>query len=273
MRIPYISPMKAEVMPPDFEPTCHIAEVKYDGHRHLVHVDYDGNVDAWSGNCKNALRKMDAELQDEIRSWRPGIYDGELHLELNETSSDVAKLENRNRLTYTIFDILAIYTPGSLNYFTGLQISFEDRRQQLFHCAPGTYVRTNLQYIKHVNDNQDIQEYCEAIWEQGGEGLIIKDRNGTYEPGKRRKHFLKVKSEKSIEMIIIHYEPPVIDTEFGIVFVQKNDLTTSVKVPNLKLREQFLTTDFTGRSVIIEYQGLTPHAKLRHPRFDRFTDE
>ena len=38
MRIPYIPPMKAEVMPSDFEPTNHIAEVKYDGHRHLVHV-------------------------------------------------------------------------------------------------------------------------------------------------------------------------------------------------------------------------------------------
>ena len=36
--------MKAEVMPSDFEPEDHIAEIKYDGHRHLVHVDNLGDV-------------------------------------------------------------------------------------------------------------------------------------------------------------------------------------------------------------------------------------
>ena len=117
------------------------------------------------------------------------------------------------------------------------------------------------------------KNYCEAIWEQGGEGLIIKDRRAIYEPGKRRKHFLKVKSEKSIEMIIIHYEPPLTDTEFGVIVVQRDTLVTSVKVPNLDLREKFLVNDFTGRNVLIEYQGMTPHEKLRHPRFDRFIDE
>ena len=273
MKINYIPPMKAEVMPTDFFPTNHFAEIKYDGHRHLVHVEPDGTVHAWSGNCKNALRKMDAELLKEMATWRPGIYDGELHLNIDETSSDISKLVNRERLKYTIFDILGIYSPGAYNSFITIPITLYDRRQQLIHCAPDSNSRVLLQEICNVSDNSDIQDFCEEIWGQGGEGLIIKDRDGIYEPGKRRKYFLKVKSEKSMTMTIIHYEPPNTETEFGIVILQDNGLQTSVKVPNLDLRKRFLTEDFTGREVLIEYQGLTPYGKLRHPRFDRFIDE
>ena len=273
MKIQYISPMKAEVMPSDFRPTNHIAEIKYDGHRHLVHVEPDKTVHAWSANCKNALRKMDDELKAEMSTWHPGIYDGELHLELNETSSDVSKLENRARLNYTIFDVLGVYSPDSFNYFTHIPITFADRIQQLLHCIPDKNIRVHYQEHWYISTEREIQDYCEEIWNKGGEGLIIKDCEGIYEPGKRRKYFLKVKSEKSIEMTIIHYEPPTTATEFGIVIIQKDNLHTSVKVPNLELRERFLTEDLTGRDVLIEYQGLTPYGKLRHPRFDRFADE
>ena len=271
IRLNMIEPMKAEVMPPDFEPDNHIAEIKYDGHRHLVHIDNTGEMISWSSNCKIADRKMDDELKEQISNWLPGIYDGELHLGLDGTSSDVSRLDNRDKITYTAFDLLATYDNKQLQNICN--IPFRDRRELLKGCSLDDTPRCKVQGIHLVENSLAIDNFCEEVWNSGGEGIILKDIDAPYEPGKRRKHFLKVKSEKIMVMIIMHYEPPQTETEFGIVVVAADEYQTSVKVPTLELRNRFLSEDFVGREVLIEYQGLTPYGKLRHPRFDRFADE
>ena len=114
----FIKPMLAKPLPKDFDPqhTEVYVEPKFDGHRHLVRVQGGGKVVAWSSRMIDALHKMDLDLIREMANWPRGIYDGELHLGPGESSSDVAKLVNRSKLQYTIFDILELRGKSLLSY-------------------------------------------------------------------------------------------------------------------------------------------------------------
>ena len=270
-----IMPMKADVMPDGFQPTNHIIEQKYDGHRMMIHVSPGNKIYSWSSTGKPSNRKLSDELYvDVVMNMVPGVYDGELHLiKPTMSSSDVAKLDNKNKLCFTAFDVLCYYEDKILINICHLALS--QRKYMLQNMVMGTSRISFAPFIEVINTAQ-IQKFINDMFEQGYEGAIIKDLESRYEPGRRRRSWLKVKQCKHIEMMIYNYEPPEIHTEYGTLYLKSDDgnVLTSVKVPNLKLRDLFLNEGMQyGRKVMIEYQDVTHTGALRHPRFDRFADE
>ena len=293
-----IKPMKAGLAPSGYTPNIPIKDIierKYDGHRIMIHIYHDGlgyMLDSWSTQLKNSNRKLDDELQNLLLdSMLPGLYDGELHVDKpGQTSADVALLANRDKTVFTAFDMLGYYTPDG--YMSITDLTLLARKRFLYENINNRYSevsgsRFNQAPYHFVESKEEVDEFVSSMFDKGYEGAIIKHIFSKYYPGKRTKEWLKIKRCNHITMAITGYVPPNTPTAYGIIQLVNldNKIRTSVKVPNLELREQFLQNHhrFMNRMVIVEYQDLIysqPHPvfgdgkpKLRHPRFDRFEDE
>ena len=266
-----IKPMLADILPDEFDPkeVKSVAEVKYDGHRCLIKIKDNGWVEAWSRNLINCIKKLDISLIKEIREWEPGIYDGELYLGNGYSSSDVSRLENKTKLKYVAFDRLSIYNSFLINF------PWEQRRT-LLESGVKTGFKTGVSDYYNLYDRIELDNLSENFINNNEEGVIVKKIDSFYYPGKRNDAFMKIKAIKVDEFFIINYIPPKKDTEFGRIIISDNHgLFSSVKVPTLELRQRFLRegTEYIGRKCLIEYQEKTVNGKLRHPRFDRFSNE
>ena len=272
-----IKPMKADVLPDNFETKNHIIETKLDGHRIIVEVTGDGDVHSWSSIGRTSNHKMDEGLIDNIRnSLLPGVYDGELHLPgPGTTSSDVALKTNRSKLVFTAFDMLFMYGIEKPNLMNN-SLSF---RKMMLSNSWYLGKKCKLADYRITSGMEHVWDIASNLMEQGYEGVIVKNLDSIYQPGKRSKDWLKIKGCDIVVLKIVGYEPPATETEYGVMLlrgeVSGKEITTSVKVPNLVLREKFekAPNDYIGRRVLIEYQNLTTHGLLRHPRFDRFQEE
>ena len=264
-----IPPMLAGTLPRDFDFTgkSFITEEKLDGHRHLIRVNVDKTVDAWSSNLKDSLHKMDEEMIRNLAEWPPGIYDGELTLGRNYSSSDVSLIKEKPNLKFIAFDILYLLKTSLL------KLSWEDRREYL-ELVTIKLDRCSITPYSPFVDIDTMKKEAESIWNTGGEGLILKDIKGIYEPGKRRNSFMKLKKTMSAVGIITEYIPPTTPTAFGKVKVKINEVVTSVRVPDLELKAFCLNNQeaIIDRELRIDYQNITTNGTFRHPRWDRFED-
>ena len=273
-----IKPMKADLLPDNFVVKNHIIETKLDGHRIIAEVDEQNNVHSWSNLGNTSNHKMDDRLIAAISdTLPPGVYDGELHLpEPGTSSSDVALLSNRSKLVFTVFDILYEYGSCHPNM---MHNSLEFRKNRLDDIWFPAMSRVLIADYRRVKSSDHLWKTARDLMANGYEGAIVKNLDSIYTPGKRSKNWLKIKACETIVLTIVGYEPPVTETEYGVILLQGKvkgkDITTSVKVPNLSMRDHFLKSfsSIKGGRCVIEYQNITTHGLLRHPRFDRFWNE
>jgi hypothetical protein len=75
-----------------------------------------------------------------------------------------------------------------------------------FHFNPsGNLINHELGQI--IRENKF--EYCQEIWKQGGEGIILKNINGLYLPDKRPMwNWMKVKQDFDDDVFIVGFMPP-----------------------------------------------------------------
>ena len=263
-----IKPMLAKAVGENFDPskTPIQVEPKLDGHRHLIRVHADGSIQAWSRILKDGLRKMDDQMQREMREWTPGVYDGELDLGYGNSSSDVAMISRRGDLKYVAFDRLMM---GGVSI---MHLSWKDRRYWLEHGAKVSD-RTRIIPRWECSNREQLKHLSEREWERGGEGLVVKHLHRPYHPGKRSRFFGKIKKIKSSILIITKYSPPIKDspTDMGVVsLVDDEGNRTSVKIRNHEMRDYCLnnSNQVIGRKLSIEYQQRLPGGSYRHPRWD-----
>ena len=273
-----IKPMKADLLPDNFVVENHIIETKMDGHRIIVEVDEQNNVNSWSNLGNTSNHKMDDELIEAIsNTFSPGVYDGEIHLpEPGTSSSDVALLSNRHKLIFTAFDILYEYGVDKTNLMNN---SLGFRKSRLVSNHLPSMPRTRVADYRVAKSLSHLWKTARDLMADGYEGVIVKNIDSIYTPGKRSKDWLKIKACETAVLTIRGYEPPATETEYGVILLQGKvkgkEITTSVKVPNLSMRDHFLKSfaSIKGDRCVIEYQNITTHGLLRHPRFDRFWDE
>lgn len=73
-----------------------------------------------------------------------------------------------------------------------------------------------LDYIPDVEDYIDIAKYysdnqvaeLNAIWADGGEGMVFKKANAIYSPGKRPREYKKAKTEDEVDAVIMGFVEP-----------------------------------------------------------------
>lgn len=211
-----IAPMLATIakeMPPDdgwtFEP-------KFDGIRVIAYVA-PGAVRLITRNAKDKTKQFPEVVADlkkmTGRAKKPLVLDGEIvalndgeaarfqHLQGRmhvENSHSIARLAKEQPAVFVAFDLLLDDSDALLNE------TWETRRARL----EKRFGRKSLDHVWLAETDSDGEAMLRQAAEQGWEGIIAKNVDAVYTPGKRSKDWLKLKLEKRQEFVVGGWTEP-----------------------------------------------------------------
>jgi len=220
MDLPVIYPMKAKSDDKRLEFWWHgdnvVAEEKYDGSRYLMYITPEGS--RFFSRRKSDVTGFPVEKTENLPHLNKHkaedliILDGEIIAGEYQTSNEVTSIigslperainlqKERGYVNYIVFDIL--------NYFgrSCIEERWKNRRKLLESVVPvigDEYIHSSPYVVKNK------WEFYEEIVKKGGEGVILKDINAKYFPGKSPVgNWIKVKKYETYDVIITGYEPP-----------------------------------------------------------------
>lgn len=175
------------------------AEIKYDGERVQVHKQ-GNNFLYYSRSLKPVQPHKVQHFREFIPQAFPSgsdlILDSEVLLIDTKTSKPLpfgslgvhkkAAFQDANVCLF-VFDCLH-YNGENL-----MQKPIKERRKILRHSMVEIPNRILFSEMKHITDPDDLSGLMMKVFREGLEGLVLKDVDSVYEPGKR--HWLKVKKD------------------------------------------------------------------------------
>lgn len=180
-----------------------LVDPKIDGMRCLVVVK-DGTASAYTRQG-NALPQVQF-ICDQILEAKPAnlptnmVFDGELFagdwgktLKLTKTHDDI----DRSELLYNVFDYLPLEDWESGKWM-GNQELRTGTLKEVFDVLMTETANIVPVVGKIINSLEELREYYDECLQNGYEGVMIKDLNGTYEC-KRSKSWMKFKPEETID--------------------------------------------------------------------------
>ena len=181
-------------------------EIKLDGFRCLVFVDGD-EVFLQSRSGKPLGRYF-----PELLSLPPGRYvlDGEIVVRDAAGNEDFDALGQRIHPAVSRIERLSVETPAVLVVFdllareqeSLLEHSCDERRAALMELLEGQgFDGSPVELMPTVSSTGEA-----AVWLQGAEGAIAKERGAIYRPGERKGTF-KVKRVRTIDAVIVGLLP------------------------------------------------------------------
>lgn len=191
------------------------AEFKYDGIRLQGHVSKEsGKVILYSRRMEDISASM-PELVESLSSLGSDvILDGEvvpfkggkpmhfIHLQkrLHRKKID-EELLREVPLHYFVFDVL------SLNGKSMLDTKLEDRRKTLQEMLSGSSERIHFAESFIVEGSEQIEKLFRRSREEGYEGLVLKDPESYYTPGRRGGAWVKLKEElDTLDVVVMMAE-------------------------------------------------------------------
>lgn len=293
-------PMLAKDLTPKVKitPGRYTAEPKYDGIRMFAEVVRPGVIRTWSRLGNDCNHRLSAQLTVSIGQLPVGLYDGELVIPEDGTySSDVTTKTNVNKLHYVVFDALRLLDTD---------ITKQPQRTRRMHLEL-IFSKLTLQGVAlspshELLSREHLDEIVGEIWERSGEGVIVKDVEAAYTPGKRTTAFLKLKEKGDAVLKIMgfaeskgeimnrgYFAMTVLKDREGnwTVVKTKNDAeilkleTEATETPRVDqvIRIGARTVNYhsnhpaVGRDLRIEFQRRTPDGSYRHPRWYRMGAE
>jgi DNA ligase-1 len=197
-----------------------IADDKYDGIRAQIHTDGKGEVRIYSRTLDNVTHRF-PELEEAAKQLgRAVILDGEIvayndrilpfaiiqkRLGRRQVS---AKLMSDAPVVFFAFDLL--YLDGEALFETALR----ERREQLAVVLsakdsgggdPSPSLRLRMTDGALIRDAAHVDELFDAARERANEGLVVKDPNSIYTPGRRGKSWLKYKKALATLDCVVTY--------------------------------------------------------------------
>ena len=199
-----------------------ICEYKYDGIRVQMHK-FGQEIRMFSrklADVTNAFPELaDAALSATATSSSSSssspssnidfILDGEILAFRNNKPLHFQELQKRLRKKTVIEQIIAevpvIYTVYDIMYFNGEAIIKKplNERKEILSCVAFKQPIINSSY-KIVNSEQEIISMFGVSKDIGHEGLVLKEPNSQYHPGKRGRYWVKLKKElDTIDAVIL----------------------------------------------------------------------
>jgi hypothetical protein len=285
MPVGYVNPMLAIALTDergieDFNDDEWTMEEKYDGHRVVVHVDPEGNVFAWSrpkeGKVGNK-RVLAPHLVKELSRFPDVTLDGEL--DTTGKSYGVTRLDKAHLQRYIVFDILKW---GEITSEQVCALTQAERRVALVRVFIAMAAKRKKEKIK---DKQSVllapslplsKEGLQAIWDNGGEGVILKRSAAKYRPGARSADWVKIKKVIPVGSVITGYEAGENGPYSKVKVLSDEGVKTTAKTKNSQIRREMAAhpDKFIGMRLIIGHYGKTPAGKYRGPIiWDHFAGE
>ncbi|MGC2353069.1 MAG: non-homologous end-joining DNA ligase, partial [Candidatus Udaeobacter sp.] len=254
----FIEPMKAKLFGKPPATGDWIYELKFDGIR-LIAVKRDKKVSLFSRN-QNDLSARFSEIVEAIKNLpaRECVVDGEVVALDQEGRSSFQLLQAREMegrkspIYFYAFDLL------QLDGKSLVRLPLEARKSVLGKlCAdPGDPIR----YSGAIGSNAN--RLLEEVKRRGLEGIIGKQRNSVYEPGRRSGAWIKLKCVNEQEFVIGGYTPPQgARKHFGAILVgyyDNNKLMFAGKVG----------TGFTAKSLSMLHKRFQKEARDDCPFVD-----
>jgi bifunctional non-homologous end joining protein LigD len=240
----FIEPMKAKLVEKAPATDDWIYELKFDGIR-LIAIKADKRVSLLSRN-ENELSGRFPEIVEAIKNLpaREFVIDGE-----------VVALDDEGRSSFQLLQALEMEGRKSPVYFYAfdllqldgknlLGLKLEARKKFLEELCAGA--GDPIRYSGVIGG--DAKRLLEEVKRRGLEGLIGKQRNSVYEPGRRSGAWIKLKCVNEQELVIGGYTPPQgARKHFGAILVGYYD--------NNKLRfAGKVGTGFTAKSLSVAHK-------------------
>jgi bifunctional non-homologous end joining protein LigD len=194
-----VEPMLATLVSEPVSGKGWLYEMKWDGYRALAYLNGD-DTHLCSRNNKSFDQKY-YPLYEALKQWKiQAVVDGEIVVVNEQGIPDFGNLqlwrsEADGLLLYYLFDI--IWLEGY--DVTGLPI--EERRELVKAIVPPDH--------PHFRMSESLKDSGSEAFEQAKalhlEGIMAKKAGSIYIPGERTKDWLKIKTEKSQELIIGGY--------------------------------------------------------------------
>ncbi len=191
--------MLATLVKDPFDDPNWIFEYKWDGYRALANIE-KGLVELYSRNL-NPFRQFPSIVKALGKIGHDVILDGEIVAE-EKGLSKFQTLQNFQttgfgKVVYYVFDIL--YLDGhDLTHLT-----LKDRKTLLKKI----FIRSSIVKLSK-SIRRDGIELFKAAKKQGWEGIIAKDLNSNYLPGRRSESWLKIKSRLQQEAVLGGFTEP-----------------------------------------------------------------
>ncbi|MBK8983011.1 MAG: DNA ligase D [Ignavibacteria bacterium] len=196
-------PMLAKLTDKVFDDKEWIYEIKFDGYRSITKIE-NGKAEMVSRNG-HSFNEMYKPLVKELENIKAEvILDGEVVIENKKGIPDFQLLQNYSKnkkgtLKYFIFDILFL----NGHDLTGFPLY---NRKELLEELFKKYKSGNI--FLSVYAEEKGTSLFDKVSKMGYEGIIAKDKNGIYRPGKRSDSWLKIKTGLQQEAIICGYTLP-----------------------------------------------------------------
>ena len=181
--------------------------------------------------------------------------DGELMVP-GGVSTDVPNIQLRDKLIFVVFDVLMIDGKSTLD-------DQYDKRREV------------LEYLFALSTNESVvlaavspAEWAsvEAIWSNGGEGAILKQRSSTYRPGHRSPDWVKVKRLEQHTVTVTRFESGLLGPTSVTHFVFDDGTEGSCKTKNNEIlaATEAHPEQYIGRRLVIQCQQRSRTGKARH---------
>jgi bifunctional non-homologous end joining protein LigD len=288
--MPHISPMLATLAAAPFDDPDWIFEIKWDGYRIIATRKGDERkLLSRNGNpYDEKFRTIHEELQKIGHDF---VMDGEVVVLDQEGKSDFQALQHLDaqsmgRLYYYVFDLLW------LNGYLLQDVPLVQRKEMLLQILPKNLQR--IRYCDHIPEKGKI--FFKQMQQLQLEGMIAKRAESKYYPGKRSDAWLKIKTARHQEAVIVGYTAPKGSrTAFGALLLAINEqgnlryagkvgtgfdeatlqdiykklqpLKTKeppVKVPAKERQAQWVKPRLAAE---VQFTGWTRDGAMRHPTF------
>jgi DNA ligase D-like protein (predicted ligase) len=203
-----VEPMLARAVEKLPDSTDYVYEVKWDGIRALVSLD-EGQIRI-HGRNRMEFTKPFPELLIAEEAFRAtsGLFDGEIvcleadgrpnfknviHRMQQTSEGGIERARAKHPAVCYLFDCL---------YLDGRPIINEPLARRREWLADAVKKESAYRVSELVEDGP---AFFEAVKEIGLEGVMAKQRNSTYSPGKRTDSWLKIKTRQTTEAVIIGF--------------------------------------------------------------------
>ncbi len=185
-----------------------ISEYKYDGIRAQIHK-IGNNVKIFSRRLEDITSAFPEIVNASMNSKNNFILDGEVVPFRNGKPLPFNELQRRLRRKNVDQDIVkeipVFYIAYDILYLDGSSTIKHvlTKRKELLNGLALTEPMINASFLTLDSEEKIMQMFIESR-SLGHEGLVLKDPGSTYQPGKRGKHWVKLKQElDTIDAVIV----------------------------------------------------------------------
>lgn len=226
---------------------------KYDG----VRTFWDGqHLLTRSGNIIHAPAWFTADLPKIALDGELWLGYGKFSEMMSLLNSHQTKPERWQQVSFMVFDLPTIRAPFAMR---------DKQLEQLVLQAKVSHLKKVRQ--SDVSSDQDLRDKLADVLKRGGEGLMLRHRNGLYEP-KRSLQMLKLKPWQDAEAMVISHQPGQgkYQGQLGALVVRGEDGQIFEIGTGFSDAERQQPPPI-GSTITYRYSGFTRHGK---PRFASF---